>query len=237
VLFDAAAHHVKLRGFTPSMVLEHKVRSTATPSESVADFVASVASSKPVPGGGSVAAHVGALAAALAQMVSGLTVGRKKYAAVEAQMRTIAEQAASLTAKLSHLVQADADSYARVSAAYKLPKDDDAQTAARDAAIQAALVEASIVPLETARLCAEVAALAAECARTGNTNAVSDAGVAALLAEAAAKGAGYNVRINAQSMTDKSHASMLVAQALEVVEQASAHARDALSAVDAALQA
>jgi glutamate formiminotransferase/formiminotetrahydrofolate cyclodeaminase len=178
---------------------------------------------------------VGALGAALAQMVSGLTVGRKKYASVEPEMRAIAATAATLTAKLSHLVQADADSYARVSAAYKLPKEDEAQTAAREVAIQAALVEASIVPLETARLCSDVAALAADCARYGNTNAVSDAGVGALLAEAAARGAAYNVRINAQSMTDKSHASMLVDQAVEIAAQASAHARKALAAVDAAL--
>lgn len=235
VLFDAGAHHVKLRGFSNDMVLEHQVRRAAPATESVSDFISAVASSKPVPGGGSVAAHAGALGAALSQMVAGLTIGRKKYASVETKMVEIARMAAELAARLTQLVQRDADAYAVVSSAYKLPQTSDDEKSARAAAIENALVGASRTPLETAQLCADVAALAADCARNGNTNAVSDAGVSALLAEAAAKGAAYNVRINAVSMTDKSVAASLVADADAAVKRASGSAAEAIAMVDKAL--
>jgi glutamate formiminotransferase/formiminotetrahydrofolate cyclodeaminase len=235
VLFDAAVHHVQLRGFTNDMVLDNQVRRAAPKTESVSDFVAAVASSNPVPGGGSVAAHAGALAAALAHMVAGLTVGRKKYASVDTRMREVAGTAAALGEQLATLVERDAAAYAAVSAAYKLPQDSDANKSVRAAAIETALVAASNTPLETAQLCADVAALAAECARDGNTNAVSDAGVAALLAEAAAKGAAYNVRINAKSMVDGAVAGRLVRDAADAVSRASASASSATGLVDAAL--
>lgn len=235
VLFDAAAHHVQLRGFSTDLVLDHQVRGAAPKAESLDDFVAAVASNNPVPGGGSVAAHAGALGAALAHMVAGLTVGRKKYAAVDTRMREIAGTAAALQAQLATLVQRDADAYATVSAAYKLPQDSDEDKAARAVAIERALVGASTTPLETAQLCSDVAALAAECARDGNTNAVSDAGVAALLAEAAAKGAAYNVRINAVSMTDRHVALRLVRDADAAVARASERTAATLAVVDKAL--
>jgi glutamate formiminotransferase/formiminotetrahydrofolate cyclodeaminase len=235
VLFAAAAHHVQLRGFTPEMVLEHKVRAATSRGETLSEFVASVASSKPVPGGGSVVAHAGSLGAALAQMVAGLTVGRKKYAAVEPAMREVAAKAALLTSQLSALVQRDADAYAKVSAAYKLPQDSDAAKATRAAAIEQALLDASAVPLETARLCADVAELAAIAAEDGNSNAVSDAGVAALLAEAAAKGAAYNVRINAQSLADRPAAHVLVNEAAAIVARASELARIVEAVLEKAL--
>ncbi len=235
VLFDAAASHLKLRAFTPEIVLERQVRRATSGGETLTGFVASVASNKPVPGGGSVAAHVGSLGAALAQMVAGLTVGRKKYAAVEPQMIAIERKAASLTAQLSALVVRDSDAYAKVSAAYKLPKATEAEHAARAAAIEEALTEASAVPLETARLCADVAEIAAVVAEDGNSNALSDAGVAALLAEAAAKGAGYNVRINAQSLTDRKAAEVLVSEAIAHVARASDLAKAASEIVEKAL--
>ena len=235
VIFDAAAHHVQLRGFNTDMVLDHQVRRAAPKAETLNEFVASVASNNPVPGGGSVAAHVGALAAALAHMVAGLTVGRKKYVSVDMRMREIAGTASALQAELATLVQRDADAYATVSAAYKLPQDTDENKGARTDAIERALVGASNTPLETAQLCADVAALAAECARDGNTNAVSDAGVAALLASAAAKGAAYNVRINAKSMTNRAVADGLVAEANAAVERATANTRATLEIVERAL--
>ena len=106
VLFETAARHIQLRDFKPEMVLEHKVRAAISGGESVSGFVASVASSSPTPGGGSVAAHVGALGAALAQMVAGLTAGRKKYIAVDAEMRELALKASGLVTTLSTLVHA-----------------------------------------------------------------------------------------------------------------------------------
>jgi glutamate formiminotransferase/formiminotetrahydrofolate cyclodeaminase len=170
-------------------------------------------------------------------MVAGLTIGRKKYVAVEADMKELAAKAAALGARLSALVKEDSDSYALVSAAYKLPKENPEQTAARDSAIQAALMKAAEVPLETARACVAVAKLAAACAQKGNSNAVSDAGVAALLAEAACKGAAYNVRINVASMSDPRAGKKLADEAAALVHECASAAIDAISAVERAIGA
>src|SRR6266576_6486463 len=116
VLFDTAVSHLQLKQFTPAQVLEKKVREVVSGGESLSGFVASVASSNPVPGGGSVAAHAGALAAALAQMVAGLTIGKKKYSAVEPEMKEAALKAVALVNELSALAAKDATAYARVSA-------------------------------------------------------------------------------------------------------------------------
>ena len=231
-LFDAAARHLQLRDFTPGLVLERKVRDAVSGGVSLSGFVSAVASPAPVPGGGSVAAHAGALGAALAQMVAGLTVGKKKYAAVDAEMREVALQAAALVAQLSALVDRDAQAYAGVSAAYKLPSEPEG---ARKDAITSALLAASSVPLETARACVRVCELAAAVAAKGNTNAVSDAGVAALLGEAACKGAAYNVRINVAALDDKSKGASLVAEAGQLVAQASALAIETTRAVEKAI--
>src|SRR6476620_186801 len=127
VLFEAAARHIRLRNFSSDMVLERKVRSAITGGESLSGFVGAVASPLPTPGGGSVAAHAGALAAALAQMVAGLTIGKKKYAAVDTEMRDLAVRAAGLGNTLASLVARDASAYAIVAAAYKLPAEGDVQ--------------------------------------------------------------------------------------------------------------
>jgi glutamate formiminotransferase/formiminotetrahydrofolate cyclodeaminase len=232
VLIEAGARHVQLANFSSEQVLERRLRTAMSGGESVSDFVASVASASPTPGGGSVAALAGALSAALARMVAGLTLGKKKYAAVEEEFREIAQRAAALGQRLSELVQLDARSYEAVSQAYKLPKGTPEQTDQRNAAITAALIGASEVPLETARACADVAALAEACAVRGNTNAVSDAGVAALLAEAACRGAAYNVRINVASLPDRAAGRALVEAAEEFVRTTSRHARAATAEVE-----
>jgi glutamate formiminotransferase/formiminotetrahydrofolate cyclodeaminase len=231
-LFEAGARHVQLRGFTPSMVLDRRVREAIAGGQSVSAFAAAVASPVPAPGGGSVAALVGALGAALAQMVAGLTVGRKKYAAVDAEMRELGLTAARLGHELHALVERDAKAYEAVTIAYKLPKDTDEQTRLRALAIDGALVGAAQVPLETARACTAVAALAAVAAERGNTNAASDAGVAALLAEAACRGAVYNVKINVSSMTDKTRGSELLKESEQVLKEAAKHAAIATAAVE-----
>jgi glutamate formiminotransferase/formiminotetrahydrofolate cyclodeaminase len=234
-LFDTAARHVQLRNFSPDLVLERKVREAVAGGTSLSGFVSSVASSTPTPGGGSVAAHVGSLAAALAQMVAGLTAGRKKYAAVDAQMKQIALDAAELGHTLSALVDADARAYTAVSNAYKLPKEPSDAGVRRAEAITEALIGASRVPLETARACARVAELASIVATKGNTNAVSDAGVAALLAEAACRGAAFNVRINIGALEDKSRGAALVDEARELVSRTASFAAQAIAAVEAAM--
>ena len=224
-LFAAAARHLQLDRFTPDQVLERKVRAaTATWSrpaggENVAEFVASVAAPTPAPGGGAVVAHVGALAAALAQMVAGLTVNRKKYAAVEREMHDLIRRAESLGSALATLAEADVRAYRAVTEAYKMPKEPSEAAAARQQAIARALVGAAEVPLETARRCVEVAEIAAAVAERGNTNAVSDAGVAALLAEAACRGAAYNVRINVAALPDRSVGAPLAAEAERLVRE------------------
>jgi glutamate formiminotransferase/formiminotetrahydrofolate cyclodeaminase len=222
VLFEAAARHVRLRNFSPDMVLERKVRSAISGGESLSGFVGSVASPSPTPGGGSVAAHAGALAAALAQMVAGLTIGKKKYAAVDAEMRELAVRAAGLGNTLAGLVARDASAYAVVAAAYKLSAANEEQQREKTSKIDDALLHAAEVPLETARACAEVAGLALAVAERGNSNAASDAGVAALLADAGCVGASYNVRINVGSLSDKSRGAALSSQALDYVK----HTRD-----------
>jgi glutamate formiminotransferase/formiminotetrahydrofolate cyclodeaminase len=234
-LFETAARHIQLRDFKPEMVLEHKVRAAITGGESLTGFVSSVASSTPTPGGGSVAAHVGALGAALAQMVAGLTAGRKKYASVDADMRELSLKASALVTALSALVQRDADAYGEVSAAYKMPSEPEEAAAKRSSAIVAALLGAAEVPLETARACAQVAELAATCANKGNTNAVSDAGVAALLADAACRGAVYNVRINISALDDKSLGKGLIEEANQLLAQTKKYVDEAVGAVERAI--
>ena len=236
-LFETAARHLQLRNFTPELVLERKVRAAVSGGESLASFVASVAAPTPAPGGGSVSAHAAALGAALSQMVAGLTIGKKKYAAVEADMKALALEAAALGGTLTALVARDATAYDGVMNAYKLPKETDEQLAARTAAIDTALVHAAQVPLDTAKACAAVARLAATAATKGNSNAVSDAGVAALLAEAGCKGAAYNVRINVSSLSNRALGAPLLDELAGVVRDAMQHVGVATAAVEAAIGA
>ncbi len=236
-LFDTAARHLQLRDFSPALVLERRVREAVSGGETLAGFVASVAAPTPAPGGGSVAAHVGSLGAALAQMVAGLTVGRKRYAAVDAEMKDLAQDAAALGNTLVTLVQRDAASYDAVMNAYKLPKDTAEQVKERTAVIDTALLGAARVPLETAQACAAVAKLAATAATKGNTNAVSDAGVAALLADAACRGAAYNVRINVSALSDRSAGVQLLNDLKVITDDAARHVATALAAVEAAIGA
>jgi glutamate formiminotransferase/formiminotetrahydrofolate cyclodeaminase len=234
-LFETAARHIQLRDFKPEMVLEKKVRDAVQGGESVSGFVGAVAAPVPAPGGGSVAAHAGALGAALAQMVAGLTAGKKKYIAVDAEMRELALKAAGLVNTLSALVARDAAAYTVVTDAYKLPAEPADAAEKRKAAIEDALIGAAQVPLETARACAEVATLAATCATKGNTNAVSDAGVAALLADAACRGAVYNVRINVSSLTDRSRGAGLIEEANQLLAQTKRSVEEATAAVEKAI--
>jgi len=250
VLFDSAKHYLKLAKFTNEQVLERQVarairagetaRRAGHPSGPDAStssdaFLTAVASADPVPGGGSVAAYAGALGAALTQMVAGLTLGKKKYAGVEAEIATVAASAKALSAKLESLVARDAAAYSTVSAAYKMPHASDQEVDARKRAITSALLAASEAPLETARACADVADLAVIAATKGNSSAITDAGVAALLAEAGCKAAVYNVRINVSSLEDRSRGEPLVREARQLVERVVASGQAVSRAVESAL--
>ncbi len=237
VILEAGARHLQLRGFSTAMLLETQMRDVSAGGESLDAFVSRVASPAPTPGGGSVAAHAGALGAALAQMVSGLTVGRKKYAAVDDEMKQLALQASALRRVLTELVTRDAASYDGVRLAYQLPRETDAEIAARTTAIRDALIDAARVPLETARTAVDVARVAAALAERGNRNAVSDACVAALLAEAACKGAVFNVRINVAALDEAGTArgAELASEARKLLDAASMHARIAEAAAERAM--
>jgi len=168
----------------------------------VGEFLERLGSSDPAPGGGAAAAVVGALGAALVQMTANLTIGRPRLADVEDQARRIAARAGELRATLARLADADIEAFERVSAAYKLPRGDDAEKRARSAAVQAALQTAADVPLETARVCADVLEVAEAAAPILNVAVISDVLVGALLAQAGLASATLNVEVNLAAMTE-----------------------------------
>lgn len=176
-------------------------------------FLEDLAGSAPAPGGGGAAALVGAAGAALGNMVGSLTVGKKKYAAVEVDILILNRRAAALRKRLAGLVQADADAFTPLAAAYKLPKETPEQQAHKAAVLEAALEGACAVPLEIMSACCEGITLAAEYAEKGSVMAASDAGCAALFCKAALQAAGLNVSINTRLMADNAHAAALNAQA------------------------
>jgi formiminotetrahydrofolate cyclodeaminase len=172
--------------------------------QSVFQFLDALASSAPAPGGGSVAALSGALGAALVSMVCNLTVGKKKYAAVQGDIQALLEKSEGLRHKLVDLLQADVEAYTAVSQAMKMPRETEGEKAARAEALQKALKKATVVPLQIASACVEVIGLCQPVAEKGNKNAVSDAGVAILMAEAGLRSAALNVLINLGWIDDQS---------------------------------
>jgi len=165
-------------------------------------FLDDLASSSPAPGGGSVAALSGALGAALTSMVCNLTVGKKKYADVEPDMKKILVQSEELRTTFTALVEKDTVAFGKVMEAYGLPRETEPQKALRGAAIREATKEATLVPLEVMKHCIDALALAQEAASRGNANSISDAGVSALMLHAACESAALNVRINLNSIDD-----------------------------------
>lgn len=169
---------------------------------SVTSFLDALASGTPTPGGGGAAALSGAMAAALVSMVCNLTIGRQRYADAEPEMRATLDRAETLRRELQQLADDDVIAFNRLSAAYKLPRVTEADIAIRKDAIQAALKRATETPLRTARAAAAVLPLCRPVAERGNQAAVSDVGVAALLAHAAVRSALLNVEINLRTMED-----------------------------------
>ncbi len=169
------------------------------------EFLSVLASKAAVPGGGGAAALVGAAGVALGNMVGCLTEGKKKYAAVEADIQRLNARAGELRRELEGLVEADAEAFAPLAKAYSIPKDDPARAEIMEKALDAACA----VPLEILEKCAEGVALAEEYAAKGSVLAVSDAGCAALFCKAAMQAAGLNVAINTRLMTDREKAAAL----------------------------
>ena len=168
-------------------------------------FLDKLASKSPEPGGGSVAALTGALGAALVSMVANLTLGKEKYKDVQPQIEALLKESEKVRLEMQDLIQKDTEAYGALSAVYKMPKTTDEEKAARSATMQEALKIACQVPLEIGIKSLDVAKLSLRAAETGNVAAVSDAGVAVLLAQACAQSSALNVKINVNSIKDDAY--------------------------------
>lgn len=187
-------------------------------------FLAELAGKSPVPGGGGASALVGAIGTALGNMVGSLTVGKKKYAAVEADMERLNLRSEQLRRELEGLVTADAEVFAPLSRAYSLPRSTPEELAHREAVMAEVLEQASAVPMEIMKRCADAIELVEEYAQKGSALAVSDAGCAAALCKAAMQAASLNVFINTKSMKDRPRAEELNEQAQLLLEEYCARA-------------
>ncbi|MGD9501143.1 MAG: methenyltetrahydrofolate cyclohydrolase [Methyloceanibacter sp.] len=172
----------------------------------VEPFLDALASQAATPGGGSAAAIIGAMGAALVSMVCNLTIGKKKYAEVEGEMKDVLAKSEALRLKLTAMIEDDVKAFDAVMGAYGMAKETDADKAAREKAIQAALKQATDVPLRCAAAAREVIDLAAIASDKGNLNVISDAGVAVLAGYAALRSAALNVFTNARMISDRAFA-------------------------------
>src|SRR5439155_1116813 len=172
-------------------------------------FAEALAAATPTPGGGSASAQAGAMAASLIQMMCGLTAGRERYRAHDEAVRAIRARAEGLRKDLLALVDRDAQAYDEVVRALRLPKGTDAEKQARSEALERATLFAIETPLAIADACAALMGLASEMTYMGNPNAVSDVGVAALLAYAGLRGAVLNIRVNLKGVGDEARAGKL----------------------------
>ena len=174
--------------------------------QSIQFFLNELASKSATPGGGSVAALMGAQSAALISMVCNLTIGKPKYAEVEAEMQALLQKSEALREKLTGLIKADVEVFNRLMTAYGLPKETDEEKAARTEVIQTVLKAATQVPLDCARACAEAIDLSRCAANKGSLGVISDAGAAVMAGYSGLKSAALNVYINTGSLKDKAFA-------------------------------
>ncbi|MGB6356852.1 MAG: methenyltetrahydrofolate cyclohydrolase [Steroidobacteraceae bacterium] len=190
--------------------------------DSVEKFLDDLASGSPTPGGGSAAAIVGAMGAALVSRVCNVTIGKKGYESVEAEMRGILKESEKVRGRLTAMVAEDIAAFGGIMAAYKMPKSSEDEKAARAAAIQACLRRATEVPLECARVCAEVIALSRRASERGYLNVISDGGVGVLAGFTALRSAALNVYINAPSLKDREFAQSAIAELEKLLAQGAA---------------
>ncbi len=182
-------------------------------------FTDVLASKASVPGGGGASALVGAVGTALGSMVGALTVGKKKYAAVEADIIELMKKAEVVRAELLKQIDEDARVFEPLSKAYGLPKETEEQKAEKARIMEACLREACSVPMEIMVKCCEAIELQKEFAAKGSSLAISDAGVGVAFCKAALQGASLNVFINTKSMTDKAYAAELNKKAFEMLDK------------------
>ncbi|WP_036293360.1 methenyltetrahydrofolate cyclohydrolase [Methylosinus sp. PW1] len=183
-----------------------------TKDETIGKFLDDLASERPTPGGGGAAAVMGAIGAALVSMVANLTIGKKNYEAVEEDLKAARTEAERVRAELTAAIDEDVVAFNSVMGAYGLPRATDEEKAARSAAIQAALKDATLAPLRAVKACFEVIVLSEAAADKGNLNVISDAGVAVLAANAGLRSAALNVYINAKAIKDREFAEKQIAE-------------------------
>lgn len=180
-------------------------------------FTDVLASKASVPGGGGASALVGAVGTALGSMVGALTVGKKKYADVEAEIIELMKKADVVRAELLKQIDEDARVFEPLSKAYGLPKETEEQKAEKEKIMEACLHEACSVPMEIMVKCCEAIELQKEFAAKGSSLAISDAGVGVAFCKAALQGASLNVFINTKSMKQRDYADSLNKQALDML--------------------
>ena len=202
---------------------------------SVQAFIDGLASKAATPGGGSVAALMGAQAAALISMVCNLTIGKPKYAEVEAEMRALLEKSEALRETLTSMIKADVEVFNCVMAAYGLPKESGQEKDARSIVIQAALKEATEVSLACAHACEKTITLSRVAADIGNLAVISDAGVAVMAGYGALKSAALNVYINAGPLKDRAFADAKIAELEMILNGAEAATEEVYQIVKAKL--
>jgi formiminotetrahydrofolate cyclodeaminase len=185
---------------------------------SIEKFLDDLASGNPTPGGGSAAAVMGAMGAALISMVCNVTIGKKGYEGVEAEMKAVLHESEKVRRRLTDMVAEDIAAFDSILAAYKLPKGTDEEKAARAAAIQAGLRRATQAPLDCARVCAEVIVLARRASEHGYLNVISDGGVGVLAGYTGLRSAALNVYINAPALKDRAFAEHATAELEKLVE-------------------
>jgi len=176
-------------------------------------FLAETAGNTPVPGGGSISALSGAIASALTEMVSNLTIGKKKYSEVESEMKDIATRMAVVRDKLIENIDKDSETYNRVFEAFKLPKRTEEEKAKRSDVIQETTKEAAMVPMSVAEEIISIMPSISEVAHKGNQNAVTDACIAMMAARTGVLGALLNVRINLSSIKDSTFVERMTTEA------------------------
>lgn len=186
----------------------------------------------PAPGGGSVAAYMGALGAALGTMVANLSAHKPGWDDRWEEFSRWADKGVELEAELLHLVDEDTEAFNRIMAAFGMPKNTDEDKRLRSEAIQKATLFAAQVPLETMKASFKAFEICKAMAETGNPNSVSDAGVGALAARAAVLGAGLNVKINASSLKDKAQAEALINEANNLMAEADKAEREVMEIVE-----
>ena len=196
---------------------------------SLVDYLARTASGDPIPGGGSSAAFNAALAAALTEMLANLTIGRTGFAAVDAEMRAVAEKASTLRQKLIQDIDRDSDAYSQVLKAFQMPKATEAEKADRSRAMQDAFKQAALVPLGVARDAVAIMDLGRAVISKGNPNAASDGAAGVLAARMAARAAVCNVRINLGSIKDAAFTAELRQAADRLEAEAEAKEAEALT--------